>query len=320
MSNVWALAPANGNYNNAANWVLPGGVPSSLAIFRASLVTSITFSSNTTIGGGTLALEGRLTGTTVIGNGATLAGSGTADGEVTVNAGGMLSPGIGVGRFTSGNVELKAGARFMVEIGGQAVPGIGFDQLNVVGTVTLSGAVLEVARLGNGPSNDAPGHFFIIDNDGFDPVQGIFAGLAEGATTVLAGRFYTITYRGGTGNDVMLTSGGARIAGTAGDDTISGSTSPAATQMANEIREFGGNDRLYGGGGNDVLQGDAGDDMLYGGIGTDRAYFTGRVSDYEVAKSGARTVVSHRDGAGVDGTDTLIGIEFMVFSDQTIAV
>ena len=45
----------------------------------------------------------------------------------------------------------------------------------------------------------------IIDNDGADPVTGTFAGLAEGATIILARHALALTYRGGDGNDVVLT-------------------------------------------------------------------------------------------------------------------
>jgi hypothetical protein len=46
--------------------------------------------------------------------------------------------------------------------------------------------------------------FTIIDNLGVDPVLGIFAGLPEGTNFVSDGLLYTISYQGGTGNDVML--------------------------------------------------------------------------------------------------------------------
>ena len=50
--------------------------------------------------------------------------------------------------------------------------------------------------------------FIIIDNDGTDPVQGIFAGLPEGTlfTKTYQNQIYTfdISYMGYTGNDVIL--------------------------------------------------------------------------------------------------------------------
>src|SRR5204863_479527 len=46
--------------------------------------------------------------------------------------------------------------------------------------------------------------YVIVDNDGTDPVTGTFTGLPEGAALTLAGQSFTVTYAGGTGNDVAL--------------------------------------------------------------------------------------------------------------------
>jgi hypothetical protein len=48
--------------------------------------------------------------------------------------------------------------------------------------------------------------FTVIDNDGnADAVTGTFTGVAEGGTVVANGVTYTVTYKGGDGNDVVLT-------------------------------------------------------------------------------------------------------------------
>jgi hypothetical protein len=47
--------------------------------------------------------------------------------------------------------------------------------------------------------------FTIINNDGADAVQGTFDGLAQNASLYLGGERFTISYTGGTGNDVVLT-------------------------------------------------------------------------------------------------------------------
>jgi hypothetical protein len=49
-------------------------------------------------------------------------------------------------------------------------------------------------------------NYLIIDNDGRDPIVGTFKDLAEGATVRMGGVPYTITYRGGDGNDVEIES------------------------------------------------------------------------------------------------------------------
>src|SRR5262249_57210098 len=77
-----------------------------------------------------------------------------------------------------------------------------YDQLKVNGTVTLGGQ-LNVSLI-NGFLPVAGNTFTIIQNDSTDPVVGTFAGLPEGATFVVGGIRFGITYHGGTGNDVVL--------------------------------------------------------------------------------------------------------------------
>jgi hypothetical protein len=120
-----------------------------------------------------------------------------------------LGPGDGAGRrdaragpepriLNTGNLNLAGIA--LIEIEGTAL-GAQYDNINVTGTVTIAGATLTLA----GAHVPAPGTTFtIITNDGADPVVGTFAGLAEGATVTLNGRPLTISYVGGTGNDVVL--------------------------------------------------------------------------------------------------------------------
>ena len=77
-----------------------------------------------------------------------------------------------------------------------------------------------------------------------------------------------------------------------------------------------GNDTEYGGSGNDQLQGGSGNDILDGGVGNDTASFSGASTDYSIgAAGGTITVADNRIGATFDGTDTLIGVEFVRFSD-----
>ena len=80
----------------------------------------------------------------------------------------------------------------------------GYDQVKVTGTVSLGGATLDASLIGG----FVPGFgnaFTIIDNDGSDAVTGTFAGLAEGAVVDVGGTGMLITYKGGDGNDVVLT-------------------------------------------------------------------------------------------------------------------
>jgi hypothetical protein len=69
------------------------------------------------------------------------------------------------------------------------------------GVVTLAGALNVVASPGL-PTNTT---FVIIDNDGTDAVSGTFSGLPNNATFFQSGYTWRVSYVGGTGNDVTLT-------------------------------------------------------------------------------------------------------------------
>ncbi|MBP6317063.1 MAG: cadherin-like domain-containing protein [Rubrivivax sp.] len=73
--------------------------------------------------------------------------------------------------------------------------------------------------------------------------------------------------------------------------------------------------------GNDIdntLSGGLGNDWSEGGAGTDTAAFEGRRADYEVSNQFGKVFVKARDG--VSGFDTLIDIEHLHFSDQTVVL
>ncbi|WP_421877886.1 cadherin domain-containing protein [Pacificispira sp.] len=81
----------------------------------------------------------------------------------------------------------------------------------------------------------------------------------------------------------------------------------------------GGSDLLFGGAGDDTLIGGEGDDTLVGGDGADVAVFTGNLQDYDVTVSDGTVYVTDRTESR-DGTDTLTGIDGLVFSDLSISV
>jgi fibronectin-binding autotransporter adhesin len=145
-------------------------------------------------------------GTFTVGNvllqsGGTLAGNGTT-GNVT-SQGGIISPGNSPGEVNSGNLTLDSSSSLVEQIGG-TTPGTGYDQINVTGTVSLGSATLNTS-LYNGFEPSLSDVYTIINNDGSDAVTGTFAGLAQGATFTVGDVTFTISYTGGTGNDVTLT-------------------------------------------------------------------------------------------------------------------
>ena len=139
------------------------------------------------------------------GKGSVSAGAGT----LTVT--GSLSPGGSVGRLTLDNFVLAAGATMTMELNGAAA-GTGYDQVVATGDVTLAGSL--ALSLGTAPSQGQS--FTLIDKTSPGAINGTFRGLEEGAGFCLGSHRFRITYRGGDGNDVVITCVG-----------VSGSTPPA---------------------------------------------------------------------------------------------
>ena len=74
----------------------------------------------------------------------------------------------------------------------------------MTGTVNLGGATLQLFPSPTFvPFN---GRITLIDNLGDAPVTGTFAGLPQGTIFVRGGHAFHISYTGGTGNDVVVTS------------------------------------------------------------------------------------------------------------------
>jgi trimeric autotransporter adhesin len=76
-------------------------------------------------------------------------------------------------------------------------------KIQATGTVTLNGT-LSINLIGLPAAGQ---QFTIIDNASTGPVNGTFKGLPEGAALSVSGQTFYISYRGGDGNDVVLTVG-----------------------------------------------------------------------------------------------------------------
>lgn len=138
-----------------------------------------------------------------------------------------LSPGSSAGQVALvGDLTLDAADTLVVEINGSN-PG-DIDRIDVQGAVTLGGAQL-AASLGFTPGNDD--EITIIDNDGGDAVNGIFAGLDEGDTVLIGGILFNVSYTGpaGAGNDVTLT---PNLAFTAVTNVRIGDDAPGRSQRS----------------------------------------------------------------------------------------
>ena len=81
-----------------------------------------------------------------------------------------------------------------------------------------------------------------------------------------------------------------------------------------------GNDRIIGNAADNRLTGGAGNDVIDGGFGSNTAVFSGKSTDYLWSKqaNGAWRIVDQR--ANGDGTDQLVNIQYLSFSDGTLAI
>lgn len=100
--------------------------------------------------------------------------------------------------------------------------------------------------------------------------------------------------------------------GTAGNDVMAG------TDQADILYGHDGDDLISGGAGDDLLSGGRGNDTIDGGAGIDTAGYGGKRSHFSIVQDGGKTVV--RDKVGLEGTDLLIGVERLLFSDASVAL
>ena len=142
-----------------------------------------------------------------------LKGKGTAKG-ITVWQTGTLAPGLSPGCLNSDGALSFTSGTFQVEIAG-AIVCSEYDQVKVTGTVNLGDSSLDLSLLNNYKPSKGE-QFVIISNDGKDKVSGTFKGLAEGAKVKVGDVTFTITYKGGDGNDVVLVAPGTPDAPDAG--------------------------------------------------------------------------------------------------------
>ena len=125
----------------------------------------------------------------------------------------------------------------------------------------------------------------------------------------------TASYAGGNAVQVDLNETGQQNTYGAGFDTLNNFENILGSSFADTLIGSADVNRLTGGDGNDTLKGGGGNDALFGEFGID-------TSAYSATASGAAW---HRnlDGswtvdAGLEGSDTLTGIEFLQFNDRGV--
>lgn len=203
-----ALSAGGANGDTIHSGILSGaGSLTKTGSGTLTLAGANAYAGGTTISAGTLLANnasGSATGTgnIAVSSGATLGGTGSVSGAVTVNSGAAISPGSGgTSILITGNLTLASSATLNATIN-TSTAGSGHDQLSIIGAVNLAGSTLSLS----GSRTASPGEqIILISNDGADAVVGTFAGLAEGAPVTWNGATYTVSYQGGSGNDVALT-------------------------------------------------------------------------------------------------------------------
>jgi fibronectin-binding autotransporter adhesin len=159
-----------------------------------------------TLGSGTILEVAGLSGTELqLASGQTLRGTGTVTGgTVKALSGSTIDPaGSSTGILNTQSVFFASGSTFNVHVNGTTLAGTDYDQLNVTGAVNLGNATLNAAGIVS--SEGVP--IVLINNDGNDTVIGTFNGLAEKANVIINGKRFVISYQGGSNNnDVVLLS------------------------------------------------------------------------------------------------------------------
>ncbi len=110
-----------------------------------------------------------------------------------------------------------------------------------------------------------------------------------------------------------------------GRNNTLGVTINGSAETSGNFVFFGGRagDTLTGGAGSDQIYGLEGNDIINGGAGSgDIAVFQGTRATYSVVTNNGSVQIVDNDTVadGNDGTDTVVGIEFARFSDQTISI
>jgi fibronectin-binding autotransporter adhesin len=116
-------------------------------------------------------------------------------------AGATASPGnAGVSVLNTSNLSVASGGSLNIDLTGLTA-GTQYDQVNVTGTVSLGGTLTVTPTF-----TPAIGSTFtVINNDGADAITGTFNGVPEGGAVVTSLGKFLVSYVGGDGNDVVLT-------------------------------------------------------------------------------------------------------------------
>lgn len=160
---------------------------------------------------------------------------------------------------------------------------------------------------------------------GTDTLYGIENLIGSQAADGIDGNHGSNTLEGRSGNDIIRGHNGTdTINGGAGDDIVWGDEGNDVVRGSSgndEVRGGLGADQLSGDDGDDHIRGEQGNDAIDGGIGFDTVFFWGERDDFAITRDGSGTLtVTDLRSDGLEGSDTLIGIEKLEFFDGAVLV
>ena len=194
----------NPSANSAAVGTTTSACSTSGGTTTCDVSASTTLSSTTVIVSAQeiFANDGTVCNTTVASNGI-VKGDGTFC-DLIVQSGAIVAPGHSPGCLTvTGNLTENGSYQAEIQQPGTTAC-TDYDQIIVTGNVDLTGGSLDTELL-NSFAPTVGQSFEIINNQGGNPVTGTFSGVAEGAVFAIGNTKLQITYKGGDGNDVVVT-------------------------------------------------------------------------------------------------------------------
>ncbi len=183
------ILAAQGTIGGAA-----GGVRK-LGTGTMALAAANTYNGGTTVEAGTVLVNnttgsGTGTGNVLVKTGATLGGTGSISGALTLENGATLAPGITIESLATGTLTLAASSTVQIQIDSSGTPSA--DVINVTGTATLAGS-LSLTDIAGSPAV-LPGGTKLTLLTYTTGVSGQFTGLPEGSILTLGPNSYKLSY------------------------------------------------------------------------------------------------------------------------------